>query len=231
MRLVSRGRYLGRNVLGSHRLVEPLSWVQPELRTTRVTEDSDVCVEGYPRSGNTFATVALRHWNPSLEVASHHHSPGQVGRAVALGVPTLVVVRPPLQAVTSQLVGVPDLSPGLCLWAYERFHAGVWKLRQDVTVATFEQVTERYWEVVDRFADHHGLALEAAPLSDDERTTIFHTIKWLNQQDRRQDARMAARPSADRQPLQDAVRPTVEAHARLPQAHAWYERFAELAGR
>lgn len=229
MRLLSRGRYVGRNLLGAHPALEPLTWIQPALRGNQVTADTDVCIEGYPRSGNTFATVALRHWNPNVSIASHHHAPGQVARAVSREVPTLVVVRPPLGAVTSQLVGVPDLTPGVCLWAYVRFHSRVWELRHRITVATFDEVTDRYWEVVARFSAAHGLDLTASPLTDADRTHLFHTIKWLNQLDPRQDERMAARPSEARRSQQDQVRPAVAAHARLPEAQGWYDRFATLA--
>ena len=57
---------------------------RPDLMVRRGTE---ICIEGFPRSGNTFAVYAFELWNPGSQVAHHLHAPGQFVRALRLSVP------------------------------------------------------------------------------------------------------------------------------------------------
>lgn len=68
-----------------------------------------LCIEGYPSSGNTFAISVVRQAWPGLSVASHRHCIAAVRRALQLSVPTIVLLRQPEEAISSNAVrfGVP----------------------------------------------------------------------------------------------------------------------------
>lgn len=63
---------------------------------------ADIALEGFGRSGNTFATTALRMSQPRpLRIISHFHYPIAVGRPADAGLPVCVVLRQPVDSIAS----------------------------------------------------------------------------------------------------------------------------------
>ena len=228
MSLLPRCRYVTRNLAGEHRATLGLLALRPGGRDEPLDADTQVCLEGFPRSGNTFATVLLRR-RGIAQLSSHRHAPAQVERALRAGVPVVLVVRDPVEACASQLVGAPDLRPGDVLWAYRRFHDALVSRRDDVLVLSFETLTGDPAAVLHAVADHTGRELDTAPVDDEERTAIFHEIKWLSELDRRQGPEMAARPSERREALKETVRAGILGSPRLPAARAVWEQWRAAA--
>ena len=76
-----------------------------------VSPSTDLVIEGFPRSGNTFAVAAFVLSQPRpVRIAHHHHVPAQVIYAVKRGIPVLVVVRKPDDAVLSLVMGFRNKS-------------------------------------------------------------------------------------------------------------------------
>ncbi|MEC9347196.1 MAG: hypothetical protein VYB54_13285 [Pseudomonadota bacterium] len=66
------------------------------------TANADIAVEGFGRSGNTFAVTALRMTQPGpIRIISHFHYPIAVGRPADAGLPVCVVLRNPLDSIVS----------------------------------------------------------------------------------------------------------------------------------
>src|SRR4051794_35640317 len=60
---------------------------------------TDIVIEGFPRSGNTFAVVAFRlAQSRAMQVAHHLHIPAQLLWADRVGMPSMVLVRNPVDA-------------------------------------------------------------------------------------------------------------------------------------
>jgi len=67
-----------------------------------VTRSSDLCIEDFPRSGNSFAVGAVEHaQSKPIQIAHHTHVPANAMRACEWGIPTLVLLRKPKAAVIS----------------------------------------------------------------------------------------------------------------------------------
>lgn len=67
-----------------------------------VGPDTEIVIEGFPRSGNSFAVAAFRESQTrSVKIATHLHNAAQIIRATTLGTPTLVLIREPVAAVIS----------------------------------------------------------------------------------------------------------------------------------
>lgn len=142
-------------------LYMPLIALRPSRRDRVVSADTDVVVEGYPRSGNTFVVAALRVANgPDLDVAHHFHVSGHVKRAVQMRVPTLLVVRYPVDAATSLLIQQPFLNAERVLLDYVRFHEDVWPLRTGFVIAPFEVVISDLGICVDALNRRFGTSIE-----------------------------------------------------------------------
>jgi len=122
-----------------------------------VDETTQLVIEAFPRSANTFATVAFQLSQPApVRVAHHLHAPAQVAAAVRRGIPVLVLVRHPRDAVTSQVIRSPGISIPSALSAYARFHERVAPVRTECQIATFEQVTDDFGSVIHALNRRYG---------------------------------------------------------------------------
>lgn len=150
---VQRVRQRGRH--GAHRLV---------------TRDHHLVIEAFPRSGSSFAHVAFTRANPrsARRVATHIHRSAQVIAAARLGVPVLVLLRAPEDAVTSLLSlsiqkgHLPRMAPGdlhACmagtLHRYVNFHVRIEQV-EPMIIARFEDVVTDFGEVIDRVNARFG---------------------------------------------------------------------------
>jgi hypothetical protein len=132
----------------------------PRGTSRRITERTDLVVEGYPRSGNTFLTAAIRHAaGPDLTVASHVHTPSQVVLAVRRKVPTVVVIRRPADSVVSLAVAAPHVPLDLALREWIDHYRRLWPLRHGFVIATFDHATSDAGSVIQRLNQRFGLAI------------------------------------------------------------------------
>src|SRR5262245_38009418 len=103
---------------------------------------TELVIEGFPRSANTFAVTAFELAQPRpVRVAHHVHTPAHVSRAVAAGVPVLLLVRPPRDAVASAVVRKPSLDVDAVAARYRSFHTQLLGVAGEIEVATFDRVT------------------------------------------------------------------------------------------
>ena len=130
----------------------------PSLRHTVVTRKTDLLIEGFPRSGNTFARNAfLMACNNEYELSSHLHFIGNVRRAIRLSKPVLIVIRNPEDAVVSYLIYQgAGFSAEQAIREYIEFYSYVLQCREQVVVAAFAEVTESFDLVIKRINHFFG---------------------------------------------------------------------------
>ena len=148
-----RARYEVRTLLADHpSLYLPLARLKSRPPATQTVEaDTDILIEGWPRSGNTFAEQAFRlAQHRPLNVAHHFHAPAQVIAAVRKGLPALIVVRNAADSICSFLIRDSALSPEQVLRSWIRYHEKILPYRHGYVTATFEQVTSDFGRVVER---------------------------------------------------------------------------------
>jgi hypothetical protein len=199
---VRRQLRLAKYVVGhDRRLLPVLVRLTPEGASKQITGTTDLVVEGFPRSGNTFTVFALRHvYGDDLSIASHVHHPGQIKEAVHRGLPCLLVVRPPVDTLASYLIAGPHGRPRQVLKEYRYYHRDVARLLDHVVVATFDQITNDLPGVVARVAQRWSLPLVPFTLSDADVDAVFERISEEHRRHhpRGQVEMAAGRPSTQR---------------------------------
>jgi hypothetical protein len=131
-----------------------------------VTPDTQLVIEGFPRSANTFARVAFnRAQSERVRIAHGLHVPAQVIRASQLRIPTLVLIRAPKDAVISFAIRDP-ISVDQALRYYLSFYETVEEYRDAYVLGLFEEVIEDFGEVIRRINDRFGTTF--SPFSHDE---------------------------------------------------------------
>jgi hypothetical protein len=115
-----------------------------------VGDDTEIVIEGFPRSGTSFAVAAFRRaQRRAVAIACHVHAPAQLVEGVRRGLPSLLIVREPEAACVSFAIRNPHLSLRQAIRAYVRFHEPLVPLRDRLTVARFEDVTSDLGAVID----------------------------------------------------------------------------------
>jgi hypothetical protein len=166
-RLVARATYEGGTLLGRYAwLVVPIArWRGHGVPVGRRT---DLVIEGFPRSGNTFTVAAVSSAQPGpLRIAHHVHAPGNVFAAVHSGLPTIVLIAPPRAAVGEFATGKPDLTVGQVLRGWIRFYAPLVPVLDRLVVATADQVAADLTDVIRRVNARFGTALHDVAGTDE----------------------------------------------------------------
>jgi hypothetical protein len=112
-----------------------------------VEPDTDICIEGFPRSGNTFLCKLVKELNPDLKTANHKHSVGHIKHAFYLNKPVVILIRDPLDAITSELIRYSGdgkkISKHLyTINRYIQFYDYVSKVSNQVILVTFAELTQ-----------------------------------------------------------------------------------------
>lgn len=136
-----------------------------------VNPDTQVVIEGFPRSGNSFARRAfiMAQGDSQIKnhIAHHLHVPAQVVRAARWRIPTIVLLRRPRDAVLSLAIRDP-ISVDQVLRYYVSFYETAEKYRDAFVLGPFEEVTGDFGRVIERVNDKFGTTF--APFRHDEES-------------------------------------------------------------
>jgi hypothetical protein len=206
-------RFELKTLLGRYpRVYLPLA--RRRARGEPVRPDTDFVIEGFPRSGNTFATaafgLALSTRPPPQPVVAHHlHVPAQVIAAVRRGVPALVLIRRPEEAVLSLVVQQPHVSLRQALRAYLRFYRPLVRHRHRLVLATFDDVIGDFGAVTTKVNQRFGVSFPIFQSSDENVGRALRLIEEENR-DRwgagREVELKGAFPSEERTRLKERLR-------------------------
>jgi hypothetical protein len=170
---------------------------------------TEIVIEGFPRTGTSFAVAAFRLAQPRpVAVACHVHAPAQVIAGVRRGLPVLLCVRDPEETVLSYAVRNPHLTLRQALRSYLRFYEPLLRHRAGVVVAPFERIT----------TDLGGLILEVNARFGTDFAPFEHTeenvracFEQIDEDYRRRVSglafeRQVARPSPVRERMKEELR-------------------------
>ncbi len=92
-------------------------------RNPPVRPYTDLVIDGFQSSANDFASRKIRAANRSLDIRGHFHSPGQVKRAVGMGIPTILLFRNPVDVALSGSTRWPWLDPNTVLVGWMKYYS------------------------------------------------------------------------------------------------------------
>lgn len=197
--LAARARYHARQRLSR------IPWLYyPLARVGRpqnaVSKQSDIVIEGFPRSGNTFANEAFRlAQRRPIRVASHLHLPIQVSLAVRWGIPCILLIRDPAAAAVSYVLYHRYLRIDVALAEYCRFYRSLLPLVSQVVVAEFSVATSDFGAVVDEVNKKYGRSFHRFVHSPENVRLCFRRMEQLMRDRGRYDENRVGRPSSERE--------------------------------
>ena len=176
--VVRRALRRSRELIGDDPVFLPIVLRLTPLGTSRrITDRTEIVIEGFPRSGNTFATFALHEAEGrEVDVSSHVHVPAQVKVAVKMGKPTLVVVRDPMGTLTSLLTAAPHVRFDAAIREYIHHHRELVPFRDGFVVGTFEKTTTDFSAVIDAVNQRFGTTFSTFTQTPETVDRVFDRI-------------------------------------------------------
>ncbi len=173
---VRRLRWRAWQRLGAH--PRYLEVVRRRQRRAVLTDDTELVIEGFPRTGNTFAVVAFQiAQTRPVPVAHHLHISGHVVAAVERGVPALVLIRPPEATVVSAMMWWPHVQAQDAMLAYARFYERLLPLRQACVFADFGEVTTDFGAIGERVNRRYGTDFAAFAHTEQNVARCYRLIE------------------------------------------------------
>ncbi|MDP8956788.1 MAG: hypothetical protein M3N24_07510 [Actinomycetota bacterium] len=168
-----------------------------------VGRDSDIVIEGFPRSGNTFAYTAFVMAQPKpVRAAGRVHAPAQLIASARWGIPGLVLIRHPDDAIPSFLIRHPRTGVRQAMRGWLRFYEPLRPYLGKLVVGTFDRVTKDFGAVIEQLNDRFGTDFVPFEHTEENVRKVWETIDRDYRTRVGEGAefdRIVARPSAGRE--------------------------------
>lgn len=200
----------------------------------QIARDTDLVIEGYPRSGNSFSEVAFR-WSQrpnQVRLAHHIHQPAQIIQAVRWGVPAIVLIRQPEDAILSYSIYQPENSLRQSIRYYNRFYRSLLPYLNQCVVATFDQVTCDFGTIIENVNQTYSTNFVRFDHSPTSEQQVFSRLKKHARKVSSQYENQVAVPNAHRQSQREELRCRLHADVLSPlldEAISLYAVFVEYS--
>ena len=161
---------------------------------------TEVVIEGFPRSANTFSVKAFRtaQGSRTVAIAHHLHAPAQFQLAKRYGVPAICLVRDPVDAVASLIIREPRMSIELGLHMYTSFYGRALDFADSFVVCPFREATTDFGATIRHANERFGRDWTPFDATPANIQAVFEWIHEANQERFGGQSTMVAAPSADR---------------------------------
>lgn len=184
-----------RNHLGKHVL-----WVTSR-KDLVLTRDSDLCVEGFPRSANTYGVLLIEKFaKKPLKIAHHLHIASQIKYAVEWDIPAVLLIREPIEAIPSLILREQGVSIQTAMEWYNSFHTELVPLKEKLAVWKFDELVANPLECLRSLDKKLGLWELEENLTSLKNEEIFKEIDRLDKETKKgQDLGLVnSRPNAQK---------------------------------
>lgn len=180
-----------------------------------VTRETELVIEGCGRAGSTFAVMAFSSAQERPVHTVHHtHAAAQVIMAVRWEIPTLVIVRPPLESALAHMAR-RNIAARPTLVSWIRFHRRIVPYRYGFVAVSFADMTRDFGAVTERVNEAFGTHFGVFEHTPENEAAVFAEIEQRNRarwgdEMTPERARALARPTAERAAVKQRLRAQLE---------------------
>tara|TARA_B100002052_G_scaffold297744_1_gene329228 strand:+ start:396 stop:1100 length:705 start_codon:yes stop_codon:yes gene_type:complete len=115
-----------------------------------VRKNTDLVIEGFPRSANTFCKAAFLMIDSHLSIASHIHLPINIKLGLKNKIPIIILIRKPIDAITSHIIRSSS-NVSNAINSYKRFHINISYNDSRVLFVKFETIVKNFPIVITKY--------------------------------------------------------------------------------
>ena len=183
-----------------------------------VNQKTDLMIEGYPRSANTFCVAALQYMNnDSIRIARHRHETGHFIYATKLNIPVLILIRQPKDAISSFIIR-EQVSTKFAIKYYNSYYSTVLKYISCIQIGPFDIAVNRYDLLVEKVNTKFNTSFKFFPLEDNDLTRIRSYVRNMEQIDSGNEyirKTHVAYPTKERQELKKYIFDDIEKYGSI----------------
>lgn len=154
-------------------------------RNVVVDPSTELVIEGYPRSANTYSVAVMWVSNgEDIKIAHHVHGSAQINKAVKLGIPAILLIRNPADTVASLLMRCPYLSGRDLLKNYIMFHRSLMGNINNIIIVDFETTVSSMDKVIEYINRKHNRSYFIPDLSA-IGDKITSKLEYMDMRDRK----------------------------------------------
>ena len=211
-------------------------WALPLFRLRKVNRDltvnrhTDIVIEGFPRCANTFTVVAFQQAQyRDVNIAHHLHAPSQIMLAKKLGLPAILLIRDPVDAIVSLKIRHPELDVRRCIRDYIAFYRSLSSINDYPVVADFHDITNHLDLVIEEVNRRYQTHFTKFFNTNENVESVFAEIDVIRKAANRSSSQVAT-PNRDKEEQKKFTRDLVESSLsdkEIGNARKLYKQFSK----
>lgn len=186
--------------------------------------NANICIEGFPRSGNSFFVAVFQQWNPETIIAHHSHLASNAKYAANQDKPTVILVREPAEAIASAIAWDGDDSrilPGVGLITYFSFYKSLNRFRQKILFLDFHEAVSKPDACIEKINQRFGTNFRNIEFTEEEKTRLQNVLARQDEIQRRSELNSSL-PNERKGKLKMTIVPKITSHSFFPRVQALY---------
>lgn len=212
---------------GNSLLLLPLFRLFKKRYPCYAIQNANICIEGFPRSGNSFFVTAFQQWNPRVSVAHHSHLASNAKYSVKQDKPTVILIREPAEAIASAIAWDGRdrrVLPGVGLITYVIFYQSLHKYRQKILFLDFHEAVTQPDKCIEKINQHFGVNFNANEFTEKENNRLRNVLANQDMHKKRSDL-SSSLPNERKGKLKMAILPEITTHPLFKRAQTLYDKY------
>jgi hypothetical protein len=149
------------------------------LSTEKYTNSStDITVDGFQRSANTFAYVGFSILNRDIKIAHHSHVSSQIIFSVKNNIPVLLLIRDPIDSIVSFYIFLNEEVPfKTIINSWKNFYLPLIAHKKKIYVSDFDDTINNFEETIDNVNSFYNTNFKSKFNGENFKEEIFKAIK------------------------------------------------------
>lgn len=198
---------------------------RPIKKALIIGQTTELVIDGFPRSANTFAVVAFESvQEQKVNIAHHTHVPATIIEGCKLGLPVLLLIRDPLDCIASASL-FKNISPFPLFEEWLWFYKTCLPFKDSFTIAPFESVINHYDCVIMHLNKKFSKNFSLFSHTEERLISVNSSVEKIANEFGQSELQVA-RPSDERKILAEQVRNVIIQERKLfYRAQRLYEKY------
>ena len=146
---------------------------------SKISKSTELLIDGPMRSANHFALFYIKKFN-NISISHHFHSPGSIRLAYEKKIPTLLLIRNPIDQIASTFIYLENVPLKRVIKSYKIFYEKCLIAKDWYIVADFQDVINNPEKMVIEINLKYNLNLKYAHLDEKLNKSILNDIQINN---------------------------------------------------